>query len=428
MQQSGLRFAMITTFYPPHHFGGDAGYVRQLSQILARQGHEVDVIHDLDAFRILSARSPEAAIDESPGVKIHGMTSKWPKLSCLATHQFARPVVHGTTIRRILDERKPDIIHFHNTSLVGGPGVLAYGEGIKIYTAHEHWLVCPTHVLWRNNKELCEEKRCLKCSLTYYRPPQLWRRTGYLKRQSANVDQFCSFSQFSVDMHKKFGFEAPMRVLPSFISDIEKQEKALAPSGYQGRPYFLFVGRLERIKGVQNIIPAFRDKADAELWVVGSGTYEPVLRKLAGGSDNIRFLGKREPHELRSFYAHAVALLVPSICYEVFPMVILEAFREGVPVITSSFGPFPEIIRKSGGGLVFDSEDELRESIKRMAYDSAARETMAKSARASFLEHWSERAGMRAYFSLIKEIAVRRKQSRVLDVLATCDEFGRLNK
>lgn len=419
---------MVTTFYPPHHFGGDAGYVLQLSKILARQGHEIDVIHDLDAFRILSKRSPEKTIEELPGVTIHGMRSNWPRLSCLATHQFARPVVHGATIRRILDERKPDIIHFHNISLVGGPGVLAYGDGIKIYTAHEHWLVCPTHVLWRNNKELCDEKHCLKCSLIYCRPPQLWRGTGYLKRQSENVDQFCSFSQFSVDMHRKFGFEAPMRVLPSFISDPEIQRKAPTPSSYRGRPYFLFVGRLEKIKGVQNIIPAFREQADGELWIIGSGAYEPALRKLAGGSDNIHFLGRKEPDELRSYYAHAVAVLVPSICYEVFPMVILEALREGVPVIGSSFGPLPEIIRKSGGGLVFDSEDELRKSIRCMAHDSAAREAMAKSARAAFLEHWSERAGMRAYFSLIKEIAVRRKQSRVLDVLATCDEFGQVNR
>jgi len=418
---------MITTFYPPHHFGGDAGYVRQLSKILGRNGHEVDVIHDLDAFSILSSGSETAAADHHPGVNIHGMKSSWPRLSCLATHQLARPVVHGSKIRRLLDERKPDIIHFHNVSLVGGPGVLAYGNGIKIYTAHEHWLVCPTHVLWRNNQELCDEKRCLRCSLVHKRPPQLWRRTSYLEHQAAHVDQFCSFSEFCVEMHRKFGFRPQMKVLPSFIADFNDESEPPPPDPSSGKPYFLFVGRLEKIKGVQDIIPVFRNQPDAELWIIGSGYYEPVLRKLAEGSGNIRFLGKKDPHELRSFYAHALAVLLPSICYEVFPMVVLEAFRQGVPVICRELGPFPEIIRKSRGGLLFNSEDELRESIQRMVRDSTARDSMAKSARKSFLEHWSEPSGMRAYFSLIRQIAESRGQSNVLAVLDRCDEYGQLN-
>jgi glycosyltransferase involved in cell wall biosynthesis len=129
---------------------------------------------------------------------------------------------------------------------------------------------------------------------------------------------------------------------------------------------------------------------------------------------------------LRSFYAHAVAVLVPSICYEVFPMVVLEALREGVPIICRDLGPFPEIVRKSGGGLLFNSQEDLKESIQRMLQDRAARETMGKLARKSFELLWSERAGMKAYFSLIREIAERRKRGHVLDVLERCDEFGHL--
>ncbi len=427
MPQSGLRFAMITTFFPPYHFGGDAEYVRQLSETLAQYGHEVDVIHDIDAYNILSSQPEPKPIDLPSGVNIYGMKSRWPRLSCLATQQLARPVVHGARIRKILNERKPDIIHFHNVSLIGGPGVLAYGGGIKIFTAHEHWLVCPTHVLWRNNKELCDERHCLKCTLTYRRPPQLWRNTEYLKRKVAHVDQFCSPSKFSADMHKKLGFEPEMKVLPSFLPDNDVQAKPPKPSEYQGRPYFLFVGRLEKIKGVQDIIPTFRDFHDAQLWIVGTGAYEPVLRKLAGDSKNIFFFGKRKSQKLRSFYAHAMAVLLPSICYEVFPLVVIEAFREGVPIISRELGPYPEITRKSGGGLLFNSEDELQEAVKFMVNDSSARKDMGESARKSYVSYWSEKAGMQAYFSMIAKIAERRERSKVLDVLDRCDEFGRLN-
>ena len=56
-----LRFAMITTFYPPYNFGGDGQAVRRLAHALARRGHRVDVIHDVDAYRMLAAAKEPAA-------------------------------------------------------------------------------------------------------------------------------------------------------------------------------------------------------------------------------------------------------------------------------------------------------------------------------------------------------------------------------
>ena len=44
-------------------------------------------------------------------------------------------------------------------------------------TAHEHWLVCPLHVLWKYDRSVCETPECVKCSLQP-RAPQFWRRTG----------------------------------------------------------------------------------------------------------------------------------------------------------------------------------------------------------------------------------------------------------
>ena len=50
---NGLRFCMVTTFYPPYSFGGDAIGVQRLSRALVRRGHDVTVVHDTDAFRVL---------------------------------------------------------------------------------------------------------------------------------------------------------------------------------------------------------------------------------------------------------------------------------------------------------------------------------------------------------------------------------------
>ena len=86
---------MVTTFYPPFNFGGDGQYVRRLAHALARRGHRVEVIHDADAYRVLGGSADPAPPDEPPGVTVHTLRSRTPVLSCLATQQLGRPLVHG---------------------------------------------------------------------------------------------------------------------------------------------------------------------------------------------------------------------------------------------------------------------------------------------------------------------------------------------
>ena len=100
---AGLRFAMVTTFYPPANFGGDGHAVRRLAHALARRGHEVHVIHDLDAFRSLTSKPERAPLQEPEGVHVHALQSPLGVLSPLATQQLGRPLVHGREIKRILD-------------------------------------------------------------------------------------------------------------------------------------------------------------------------------------------------------------------------------------------------------------------------------------------------------------------------------------
>jgi len=424
MSGSGLRFALITTFYPPYHFGGDACYVRQLAHTLVKRGHEVDVIHDIDAYRLLSRNPNPDPVSEPAGLQVFGLQSRLGAVSCLATQQLGRPLFHGREIAGILRDRQHDVIHYHNISLVGGPGILGYGDAIKIYTAHEHWLVCPTHVLWRHNREPCNEKQCLRCILTYRRPPQLWRSTGLLSRQLHHVDAFCALSHFSANKHREYGFQRDMEVLPSFIPDAVAEPEGIAGDPVPAaRPYFLFVGRLEKIKGLQDVIPLFRENPPADLLIAGGGEYEAVLREAAGVSEHIHFLGKMQPEQLRPLYAEALAVVLPSICYEVFPLVALEAFREGTPIIARRLGPFPEIIETSHAGLLFENRAELEQAVRRMAGDSEFRHAAGVAAEQAFTHHWSETASMRAYFDLIRRIAARRNRQNVLDVLENNGQF-----
>lgn len=398
---------MVTTFYPPYNFGGDGVYVRRLSHALARRGHSVDVIHDVDAYRVGGGKE-SAPLPEPAGVTTHPLRSRSALLSTLATHQSGRPLVHGARIRGILSQGF-DVIHFHNVSLVGGPGVLAYGEGVKLYTAHEHWLVCESHILWRHNREPCSGRECLRCVVNAKRPPQAWRATSLLAEKARHVDEFLALSTFSADKHREFGFPMPMRVFPSFLPEEEATDsgspEAPRPSD---RPYFLFVGRLEAIKGLHDVIPEFDRALGAELWIAGTGAQEAELKALAADRPWVRFLGRQTPGALRSLYRDAVALVAPSQCFEVFPLVVLEAFREGTPVVGRRLGPYPEILEGTGSGLLFDTPAELRTALGRLLTEPGLRGQLGTAGARAFAERWSEGVVLDRYFGVIREVAERR--------------------
>ena len=416
---AGLRFAMVTTFYPPYHFGGDALYVRRLVHALARRGHQVDVIHDIDAYHLKNGVREPPHLSEPANVRVHGLRSAAGFLSCLATHQLGRPVVHGRRIRRIFDQGF-DVINYHNVSLVGGPGILAMGDAVKLYTAHEHWLVCPTHVLWRHNREVCTGRECLKCSLHHLRPPQQWRSTSLLRDKTAHIDAFLTLSEFCASKHAEFDFHLPMTVIPPFLPDAEETDgngvTTSLPDDIATAPYFLSVGRLEKIKGLQDVIPQFGPDSPAELWIAGAGIYEPTLRKLAAGR-RVRFLGVMDAARLRTLYRHAIAVVMPSVCYEVFPMVVLEAFREGTPIVARRLGPFPEIIALSDGGLLFTTPADFRTAVTSLATDRALRNALGAKALGAFRTHWAESTSLDRYFAVIRDVAERRNDRTLLEKL-----------
>ena len=415
---SGLRFCFLTTFYPPYNFGGDGIGIQRLARGLVRAGHQVTVVHDVDAYTTLKPTPALASPEDLPGLDVVQLRSGVGALSTLVTQQLGRPVFNGRKIARLLRDGEFDVINFHNISLIGGPGLLKYGQALKVYMAHEHYLVCPTHVLWRHARELCTGRQCVRCQIAYRRPPQLWRSTGYLERELRHVDVFIAMSEFSRAKHHEFGFPREMEVLPYFLPDTSEPR---VPAGSEERPherpYFLFVGRLERIKGVQDILPAFAGTGEADLLIAGDGEYGPALQAQATGMARVRFLGRLTSDALAKFYRHAIALIVPSLCFETFGIILLEAFRQSTPVIARRLGPFPEIIERSGGGELFSTREELVAAMQRLASDTRYRNALAASGYLAFRERWHEEIVVPGYLEIVRDAAARKGDMRVLNHL-----------
>ena len=404
-----LHFCMITTFYPPYHFGGDAMHIYRLSNALARRGHTVDVICDQDAYHLLHPDPPPGNFPNHDHVKLHALKSSAGFLSPLATQQTGQPFFKRDKIEALFAARKPDVINFHNVSLVGGPGVLFLGDAVKLYTTHEHWLVCPMHVLWKYDREACDKKECVACQLRGKRPLQWWRYTGLLEKALKQIDLFLSPSTFTLKRHTEWGgLPIPMRRLPYYYQPPENAAGEVSSAPVHDKPYFLIVGRLEKIKGIQHILPVFRRYTRADLLIAGEGDYGAELRRQGEGIPGVKFLGRQSQQQLRALYSQAVALIVPSICYEVFGIIIIESFAQRTPVIAHRWGVLTEVIEESQGGLLYSDEAELTAAMDRMLDNPEERRALGERGHACYEAKWSEGPHLDEYLRICHELLAKR--------------------
>ena len=398
-----MKFAMLTTFFGPHSFGGDAAFVDRLSRALARRGHEVHVAHCLDAFDVVKGDQDPRPYDPPPGVHIHAIRSRLGRLSPLWTHRVGGPGPKSGPIRRLLREVGPDVVHFHNLSLIGGPGLLGVeaGGAVKLMTTHEHWLVCPLHVLWKFNSRVCETTECLRCSVKARKPPQFWRMGTYRDVNLRHLDALICPSRSTQREHARRGVDFPTTVLPYFLPEDYLGRPATSTPPHD-RPYVAVAGRLEEIKGFQDAIAAMRSLPGLDLRVAGTGAFEPELRRLAAGAANVHFEGRLDAAGVASLFRGARAVVVPSLVYETFGYVVLEAFAEGTPVVVRALGALPELVAQSGGGLLFRSPEGLVDALRTIATDHDLRDKLgARGARARH-EVWSEEEHIGRYLGLIE--------------------------
>jgi glycosyltransferase involved in cell wall biosynthesis len=403
-----LKFLMVTTFYPPYNFGGDGIYIYRLSNELAKRGHSVDVVHCIDAYEILEKNGPKGQYPHHPNITVHSLKSRWGFLSPFFTQQTSRASFKGSKIKALIAEKKFDVIHYHNMSLIGLEA-LTFGNAIKFYTMHEHWLVCPMHVLWKYDRKPCTKRNCISCQLVGKRPLQLWRYSGTMQKALAHIDTFISPSLFTKKKHHELGLNEPIVHLPYFLPTSANSDEAFDdPALSHDRPYFLFVGRLEKIKGVQNLIAVFRRYDRGDLLVAGDGEYAHALRELAKDVPNVKFLGRLSYQKLQALYRNALAVIVSSICYEVFGIIIIESFAKQTPVIVNNLGALPEVVEQSGGGFVYHSDDELIAHMEKFRLNPDLRRILGAKGHEAYRKYWTEIYHIATYYDLIQEAAARK--------------------
>ncbi len=133
------------------------------------------------------------------------------------------------------------------------------------------------------------------------------------------------------------------------------------------------------------------------------------MKTLAKGNNNVRFLGRTNHRELRKLYKNALAVIVPSICYEVFGIIIIESFSMKTPVIVNDVSAPTDVVEESGGGFVYNNDKELIDALDILRTRPEVRKELGEKGYNSYRKYWTEGNCMRIYFDLIHKIARRKK-------------------
>jgi glycosyltransferase involved in cell wall biosynthesis len=353
---------MVTTHFPPYHLGGDAVFVKYLSEELARRGHEVHVFHHPSAFKAIRGEHVPRSIEQVDSrLSRHTTESSAPGLDTLISLTIgtrARAVDQFASLAKSIE---PDVIHWHNTKgFIGTPLPLAGAE--SLYTAHDYFAVCTRSNLMKPNGTVCTKPRlCMLCNLRRLKPAPIWRIGGKRVLHLPRDVKVLAPSEFMAKRLAQDGIRTP-RVLRNFVPD----PKSMVSGAQSGRNLILYVGMLEPHKGPQTLLEAFsasRTEHEFELCMIGQGSLSEVLaktirRKKLG--DRVRLLGSISRNELLSMRQQATAQVVPSEWFENSPLTAIEAMAAGIPLIGSDIGGLTEILTRENGATMFPPGDSGR--------------------------------------------------------------------
>ena len=107
-------------------------------------------------------------------------------------------------------------------------------------------------------------------------------------------------------------------------------------------------------------------------------------------------------------YYHALACIVPSVTYETFGMISLEAFARKTPTIVRDLGALPEIVQDSGGGVVYRSDEELLAAIHQIAAAPLLRAELGQKGYDTFTQRWCREAHLKQYFAFLEQAGQRK--------------------
>jgi glycosyltransferase involved in cell wall biosynthesis len=299
-------------------------------------------------------------------------------------------------VGRAIERTEPDIVHVHNTFPVLSDSVLWSSRRRRVpvvYTLHNFRSLCANAVLLRDGRPCTAcvghsgaaglVHRCYRDSARATAPivaaNAVHRRLG---TQRSCVTRFVAPSSFLKEVYVRAGWPADRIV-------VRRNGCADRGPGGRQRAGILCISRLSPEKGVEDLLNAWSGCAaerDHVLTIVGDGPERERLEHVARRCRNVHFTGLVAGSVAAEHLATAIALVVPSRCYEVCPRVITEAYAAGTPVIAPALGGLTELVLDGRNGLsaVPGSTASMAWAIDRIAESTGLAAALGAGARRFF--------------------------------------------
>lgn len=371
-----MRVLILHSKYLSGPASGENRVVDDEAALLREAGHEVETW------------TPSPANASGLGAAVLGAQSVWSRSA-------------SKEVRRIVRERRIEVVHCHNLFPMLSPAVLraAADDAAVVVTLHNYRMMCLPAVFLRDGR-VCED--CLgkvpwrgvvhRCYRNSASGSAAIATSLTLHRAGGSYDKvtkFLSVSEFVKNKHVEAGIE-PGRI------DVKPNFTWPAPMRGGEGEYFLYLGRLSSEKGLGTLIDVWRrSTVGLPLVVVGDGPQSDELR--AGAPSTVKFVSTVAPSEVPDLIARARAVLVPSVCHEGAPRVVLEAYAGGVPVVASAMGALPELVVDGESGfLVADHTVEAWTEALRGIEDPSHSRTLGTAARELWQKEYSPQRGLEA--------------------------------
>ncbi|HEX8462241.1 MAG TPA: glycosyltransferase family 4 protein [Segetibacter sp.] len=269
--------------------------------------------------------------------------------------------------KQVLRRFKPDVVHIHNLHFGASPSVIyaiAKHKTPFVNTLHNYRLLCPSGTLFFNEKPFLDS---LKQSFPWsavtkgvYRNSKVltfWLAFSMKLHQWLGTWKLCSKYIVLTDYAKQMLLQSSLKLKNEQIAVKPNFCYAPAYKNFTGGKHFLFVGRLTIEKGVRLLLNTF-SALDCEIRIAGDGPLKDEVISFSARFSNIKFLGSLDKQGVFEQLQTSSALIFPSIWFEGMPLIIIEAFSAGTPVIASKLGAMDSMITPGYNGFHFQPESQ----------------------------------------------------------------------
>ncbi len=330
-----MKVCIIHNLWGNEARGGAESVLASMVQFLGSIGHEVIII-------TTQAKSKKITIEIINGIKVYALPSSYLSLTKLSLPRrlffhiiSSFNLISYFKVKKIIQSEKPEVVWTHN--LVGiGTTILClfHRKDIRhIHTLHDIQLLHPSGLLMRGQEKLINSFVAFVYQLIQ-------------KKYISSFSEIISPSQWLLNVHTQKGFfkKNKCQVVPNpFLYNGNTQE--IKHTNTNELFTFLYVGQIEPHKGIAILIDSFKNIINQQLRLVIVGDGSKLQNLQDQNSDTrIEYQGRQTSSSVKEIMKTANCLIVPSLCYENFPTVILEAISACLPVLGSDFGGITELV------------------------------------------------------------------------------------